>query len=326
MMDEMLPADAVSHFSAVLAQEEFRAELDRLFLSEWHWGTPQEVRLRPLKAHKERCTFEIRVRTENGWHSVIGKVDTIDRSDVFAAMQAIVRSGFGPKAAFAIPLPLAYLPLLHVLFEENVQGRWALEVFLNGGPDEQLETARRCGAWLAQFHTSAPRLGNRDEPGGLLPQIDYWAEQIKGSGELLSTKCELLLRKLDAAMPAEGTLEFCPGHGSYIPQHVFLSGRRTITIDLDKYDLADPGRDLAWFVVSLQRLGLRQSGSLRARDMAVDAFLQAYASDRPVEALKHLAFFKAAECLHRAHRDLYKRTTPIPSWACIMLEEGLRAL
>ena len=63
MMNEMLPASDVSRFSAVLAQEEFRTELNRLFLSEWNWGTPEEVRVRPFKAHNDRCTFEISGRT-----------------------------------------------------------------------------------------------------------------------------------------------------------------------------------------------------------------------------------------------------------------------
>ncbi len=326
MMEEILPAEHVSRFSAVLAQEEFHNELERLFLSEWHWGTPQEVHIQPRKAHKDRCTFEIAAKTESGWHSVIGKVYAVDRSDVLSAMQAVVQSGFGPEAEFAVPRPLAYLSSLHVLFEEKVQGRWAMEVFLNGSLDEQIASARHCGAWLARFHTVAPQLGKRDEPRELLPQISYWGERIKSFGEPFAGKCELLSRKLETLMPASSIVQYCAGHGSYIPEHVFLSEGRTIAIDIDEHDVADPGRDLAWFVVSLQRLGLKQVGSLRARDAAVDAFLREYSAARPHETLNHLPFFKAAECLHRAHRDLFKRTIPIPQWADIMLDEGLRAL
>ena len=64
----------VSRFAAVLDRDEFRSELDRLCVSEWRWGAPQAVRFQPLKWHRERCTFEIAVKTETGWHRVIGKV------------------------------------------------------------------------------------------------------------------------------------------------------------------------------------------------------------------------------------------------------------
>src|SRR5207244_653947 len=157
--------------------------------------TLRAMRLRVLKAHKDRCTFEVSLDTENGWQSVIGKVHDVDRSDVVGVMQSIVDAGFGPTAEFAIPRPLTYVPSLHVL-----------------------------------------------------------------------------LRDLEAAIPTPGSFEPCAGHGSYMPEHVILSGRRTMVIDLDEYDVADPARDLAWFIVSLERLGLKKRGSLRAHDQSVDAF------------------------------------------------------
>ena len=201
-----------------------------------------------------------------------------------------------------------------------------MEIFLNSGPDERIMTAQRCGAWLAQFHNVAPRQGNLAEPDHLLPQTRYWTERIKSSGESFARRSESLSEKLEAAVPNSRTVEFCPGHGGYMPEHVFLNGKRTICFDLDEHDVADPARDLAWFIVSLQRLGLKRLGSLRARDIEVDAFLKSYATARDQNALRHLPFFKAAECLHRAHRDLYKRTPPIPQWAEIMIDEGLSAL
>src|SRR5205807_90098 len=71
---------SVSAFSAVLAREEFREELDRLSFSRWRWGARQDLRLRSLKCHEhDRCTFEIALKTPNGWHSVIGKVFVQDR-------------------------------------------------------------------------------------------------------------------------------------------------------------------------------------------------------------------------------------------------------
>jgi len=58
----------------------------------------------------------------------------------------------------------------------------------------------------------------------------------------------------------------------------------------------------------------------------VAAFIEAYRNTINFDALNHLPFFKAVECLHRAHRDLYKRTLPIPEWSEAMLDEGLSSL
>src|SRR3989454_11390124 len=107
-------------------------------------------------------------------------------------------------------------------------------------------------------------------------------------------------------MPTPGSFEPCAGHGSYMPEHVIMCGRRTVVIDLDEYDVAAPARDLAWFIVSLERLGLKKRGSLRAHDPSVDAFLDAYRASGPRDASKYIAFYKAAECLHRPGRALLK--------------------
>ncbi len=322
--EEILPAEDVSRFSALLSGEEFRRELGRLFVSQWRWGKPEEVQVKPLKAHKDRCTFDVRVKTEQGWRSIIGKVYSNDRPDVMIMQKAVAQSGFGPDGKFAIAQPLAYVSSLRILFEEKIQGKLAMELFLNGSPDEQTEAARRSGKWLARFHSYAPRLGRTTAPKELLPQISYWSERIKRSGEPFASKSESLFRRLDSTMP--DSVESCCGHGSFIPEHVFLNGPQTIAIDLDEHDVADPSRDLAWFIVSLERLGLKQGLSLRAHDREVTAFLETYVSARNLDASKQLPFFKAVECLHRAHRDLYKRTVPIPEWSEAMIDEGLSSL
>ena len=326
MQGEMLPAGPVSRFTAIISQPEFRRELDRLFQSEWLWGRPEEVQFRPFKAHKTRCTFEISGRTGNQWHRVIGKIHTVDRSDTFTTMQEIAESGFGPDSEFAIPQPLAYVPSLNALFEEKIEGRWAMDIFLNGGSEEMIDVAERCGRWLGHFHNKAPHLGGVDKSQSTMPTTRYYAGHVKEYGGTFAEKSDLLLHKVESAEPAPSDTILCTGHGSYIPEHVFLNGRRTITIDIDEHDIADPGRDLAWFTVSLQRLGLKKEGSIRTRDDPVDAFLRAYEIIRGKPSMRHVPFFKAAECLHRANRDLYKRKVPIPQWADIMLDEGLRTL
>jgi len=57
--------EAVERFSAVLGQEEFLAELDLGCHAEWS-SSPRQIRLRPVKEHVNRCTFEIAIETTLG--------------------------------------------------------------------------------------------------------------------------------------------------------------------------------------------------------------------------------------------------------------------
>jgi len=137
--------EAVERFSAVLRQEDFLVELNRLLPSPGKPEPFQDVHIQMLKPHKNRVTFEMRLKSSGGWQSVICKVHLANRLDVFDAMQVIFNAGFGPESEFALPQPLAYLSKLHVLFEEKILGNWAMDIFMNGGNDAQIETALGLG-------------------------------------------------------------------------------------------------------------------------------------------------------------------------------------
>src|SRR5207302_9555443 len=107
---------------------------------------------------------------------------------------------------------------------------------------------------LGRFHTTAPSLGKVADLSEEFSRYRYWIDLVVSCGEPLAGKAELLFQKLRAAIPDLGAIESCAGHGSYIPEHVIFSGWRTATLDLDEYDAADPGRDIAWFTASLHCL------------------------------------------------------------------------
>ncbi len=147
-------------FSAILDQDELCRQLDGLSASDWGWGAPREIRVQLLKFHRgRRYVFEICVETESGWHSLIGKIHDMDRSDVFGVMEALRATGFGLRAEFSIPQALNYLPHSCLLLQEKVNGPSAREIFLNGNRRESTEAAVRCALWLARFHAVAPRRG-----------------------------------------------------------------------------------------------------------------------------------------------------------------------
>lgn len=316
--------EAVQRFTAVLDRDEFRAKLDRLFPSRDKGR--RQIRLAVLKGHKDRCTFETSVQTRDGWRSVIAKVYETDRSDVFETMRAVAGSDFGSDAEFAIPEPIDYLRPLNILLEERVRGTQVMEIAVAGSPPEQVAAMERCGTWLAHFHANAPRLRDTRTPEELIARCRFWTDQIRDFGGSLSTKADAAVQKLEDALPHGDGLRLCASHGSFMPEHVILSGTRTVTIDLDEYGIADPAYDMAWFIVSLERLGLKQRGTLRAHDVAVEAFVRAYASHAVRDVRLQLPFYKGVECMHRAFRDLRKRVPSEPEWADRMLDEALLSL
>jgi len=241
---------------------------------------------------------------------------------MFDAMVAMVQAGFGPWALYSIPQPLLYVDRANVLLEEKVEGESALDLLLDAPVRERIGAAERCGVWLARFHDEAPRLGRIDDVAAARERIGRWTERIEEFGGGLGEKSRRLAQRLEAAMPPSDAGDHRAVHGSCMPEHVIFSGSRTTTIDLDEVDTADPARDVAWFPVSLRRLGLKRSGSLRAFDDLAERFQSTYAGARG-RRLDHLPFYEAMECLHRARRDVFKRCPPLPEWAEQMIDEGL---
>jgi hypothetical protein len=91
--------------------------------AQWPWGTPREVRIQLLCSHPEpHCTFEIGVRADDGWHRLIGKTYATDHHYVYQVMERLRHAGLGPEDEFSIPRAIAYLPSLHLLLQERVEG------------------------------------------------------------------------------------------------------------------------------------------------------------------------------------------------------------
>src|SRR3989454_11588832 len=125
------------------------------------WGAIRDIQLQVLRHQpgKGRCTFEITLGTTSGSHSLIGKVYAEDRSDVYRAMEEIVRAGFGPEEEFAIPRPVAFLAPLRLLLYEKAPGTRSTVAILNTTGSDRALAAERCARWLARFHARGPRSG-----------------------------------------------------------------------------------------------------------------------------------------------------------------------
>jgi hypothetical protein len=285
-----------------------------------------DIQFQILRRHRRRCTFDIAWQTAAGWGGLIGKVYAADREDVYRAMLEIRRRGFGPEAEFSIPEPLAYVLELHLLLQEKVQGARVKEIFLTGDERERAAAAQRCARWLARFHAAAPRLGPVYRLDEHLESLHHWSRSLAELGGAVADKATRLGAQLAAAAQGMGIFDLCAGHGHYTCGQVLLAGGRTVTFDWDDYDVADPCRDVADFLVALRRIGLKHPAAVPALDQAADIFQTTYvASNRP-DGTSHLAFQKAALCLKRARRDARKQEAGWRDRAAATLDDGLRAL
>ena len=287
----------------------------------------QDIRFHILKHHPgSRCTVEIALHTASGWEYAIGKVYASDRADVYRAMDAIRREGFGAADEYSIPKPLAYLSSLRLLLQEKVQGPRAKQVFLTGSEWDREQASKRCARWLAKFHTIAPLSGEVLDPNNEPHAIARWSRSIAKLGEPLASMVEELSERLLERVAAVRAGQLCAGHGSYNCNQIILAEGRTVAFDWDSYDVADPCRDVARFVVALQRLAFKYLGSFHALDGAIEIFLETYQELTPYQLTANLPWYRALTCLRLSKYEAHRPVCTFHDGIQALLAEGLRAL
>jgi aminoglycoside phosphotransferase (APT) family kinase protein len=318
----------IESLSEILGPEALAKHLQGVCLGPRIGGTIHKIQVRLLRHHiGRRCTLEIGLCTERGWHFVIGKVYHNDRFEVFQSMEKIQRVGFGPQDEFSIPQPLAYLHSLRLHLLERVEGPTAEEVFSTGDEAGRTAAAERCALWLARFHALAPHVGPVSNPNEYFnsKKMRRCKDEIAKLDRRFAGKPDRLLHLLEEAAPSRSDVNVCAGHGAYRLDHILLTQGRTVVIDIDTQDVADPARDLARFLVALRRLAL-ELGSIRMLDTAAEVFRTTYLAVGSLGAERNLPFFEAAACLKRAMRILSRREVQWRDKAEAMLDEGLRAI
>jgi len=318
---------AIPTLAAVLDPTELAKQLSQLSFPQWQWESSQGIQLRVLRWKKaSRCTFEIALNTASGSQELIGKVYAEDRADVYRAMQEIRQAGFGSEEEFAIPRPVAFLAPLRLLLYEKVPSTKAKDLILSPNESDRVLAAERCARWLARFHTIGPRLGMVFHLDQHLIALEGYGRRLADLGWPFADKARRLFKRLQTAASGLGSIEMCPGHGMYTAGQVLLAGDRTVTIDWDGYDVTDPSRDVARFIVALQRLALKKLGSTHALDWVGEVFLKTYISAGRLDVSGRLPFHKAAICLERADHDVDRQSRGSHERAEMMLDEGLRVL
>jgi len=313
--------------SGILDPVELINQIRQLPPSKWPHGVPQEVQAKLLRWRRPtRCTFEIRILTEGQSHQLIGKFYPKLGEDMYAVMEELWRAGFSRDAENSIAQPIAYLPSMRLLLQEKVEGLGAKEVFQHGDQPSRIAAAERCARWLARFHAFGPRSGPPVPIERVLRNTERRWRVIAELGGDMAAKSERLFRRLEAAARNLETPIVRPCHGDFGMHNVIFEGKRTVVFDLDGYALADPARDVARFIVKLERTGLDFLGSIRALDRAVEAFIKTYVASGGAPVAERLPFYKAHYYMKYVKRDLTTRDRGLHERAEVMLDEGLRTL
>jgi hypothetical protein len=276
-----------------------------------------------LKRHRHRCTFEIDWPIGDESRAVIGKVYGSDRADVYHAMETIRHVGFGSDAAFSIPEPLAYLPELRLLLQEKVVGLRAKHVLQTDRPSDWSQAAERSALWLARYHASGPRLGPSYRVADVVDSLDECSQSFGAAEDVHTDRATRLREYVQAGAVALAPTRPCSGHGHYSCGQVLIADGRTVVIDWDGYDVADPCRDVACFIVDCRRVAFKIPASRAAFYQAADIFLDTYLSHCQPNAGANLPFYVAARCLHLASKD---NRNDASERAAFMLDQGLRFL
>jgi hypothetical protein len=273
-----------------------------------------------------RLVLEIVLQTTTRWLRLVGKVYRENRPDVFEAIEKIWQSGLNREAEFSISRPIAYLPGLHLLLEEKVEGIPAKRLLLDGNASQRAAAAERCALWLVRFQALAPLQGKVMRVRKVLEQSERRVRSIFDAGAPFADKAERLFRRLSDIPSYLEKRPMCAGHGDYTHNQVILSDQATVTIDWDSYGVADPCRDVARFLVCLERLAMKELRAARGLEHACNVFVRSYLTADAPGVESHLPFYKAALYLQVARRDVVSQD-PWQLWrAEIMLNRALQAV
>ncbi|TLY22245.1 MAG: hypothetical protein E6K68_03515 [Nitrospirae bacterium] len=191
-------------------------------------------------------------------------------------LQALWKRAEAGGDGFTVGRPVAYLPGLHALLQEESPGTTLAELLLQDRSTSL--AARRIARALAIFNqdgVAATRRHSREDE----------ISELKWVGDLLQWACPHLAAEIDRIIGAVvAGLEEVPSgptHRDLTPDHILLEGDRLALIDLDSFAEADPVLDAATFLAHLCSMPLRFPVTHDRVQLATRAFAEEYFSHVP---------------------------------------------
>jgi Ser/Thr protein kinase RdoA (MazF antagonist) len=250
----------------------------------------------------DRSTFAVRTRA--GVPAVAKLYPSGGGEQTYANMAAVWRSSFGERRRPpGLPQPLDFVPEAGALIMERLPGRPLVEL----GPVREIDDV-------------VPLLVALHESDAVPSKRRNWARVVR-SAKRKAAKAEArtpdlgaLFRETAEALAAVelADAELVAGHGDFTPRNVLAGPGRLALIDWDRFQLADPARDVAYFGAWCFVWSLRRGGPPDWTPLERTAIR--YAELRPGSALEQrLPFHVAAGLVRIAHGivELWPHDAPL---------------
>ncbi|MEO8348160.1 MAG: phosphotransferase [Acidobacteriota bacterium] len=249
----------------------------------------------------------------------VGKVYPFGGGEAaFRNMTEVWASSFGARRRPpGLPRPLEYLPEAGVLVMERLEGRPLAEL----GLSERSELGRPM-ALVADLHGSDARPERTRDPRAILRSLDRKANRVADLAPEFAAPIREVVEKLAARVPPRAPL--VPSHGDFSPRNVLVAPGRLALIDWDRFQWAEPARDVAYAGVWCWARALRDG---RERGWSVlDAAAESYDRVRPGALNAASLSFHAAAGLVRIAHGLVELWPREASLAPRLASEALRML
>ena len=263
----------------------------------------------------DRTTLSLRTRSGL---PVVAKVLPPDRAvRVWANMEQLWRSSFGDRRQPpGLPQPLQLLPEIGAVVIERVEG----ELLTVAGPvtDLLLDGAMRL---LVSLHSCEAKPETRRSSRSIVRSMKRKAATIARLAPQHVPIVAPVIEALEARRPKD--TELVPSHGDFSPRNVLAGRERWVLLDWDRFQWADPARDVAYFAIHDWRDRLRR-GRWPDRSLLEKA-VRLYEARRPGADLDRQLGFHIAAGLTRMAASLVQlwpqEAWLVPALAKVALRE-----
>ena len=223
-------------------------------------GEPVQAALRRYGYTIEGTTFPtqrpdrttLSLRTRSGLPAVAKILPPERAAQVFTNMEQLWRSSFGGRRQPpGLPQPLQLLPEIGAVVVERVDGQPLAEL----GPvtDLRLEGAMRL---LVSLHGCDAVPETRRSSRGIVRSMQRKLAMIAQLAPQHASAVAPLIEALEARRPKD--TELVPSHGDFSPRNVLMGRERCVLLDWDRFQRADPARDVTYFAIHDWRERLRR--------------------------------------------------------------------
>ena len=250
---------------------------------------------------------------------VIAKVYPAGRGQIaFANMVEVWRSSFGEsRRPPGLPRVIDYLSDPEILIMERVAGRPLVE-------SPALDPALLDDAigLLASLHESDAKPSQVRSSKRIVKSIKRKTEDsLRLAPDLTETFSQATVELEERR---EGDRELVPSHGDFSPRNVVIGSGRLVVIDWDRFQIADPARDVAYLGTWCWAAHVRQG---RQPDWSVlDRTVTKYDTLRPQAAVRERLHFHIAAGLIRIAHSIVESWPTERSAVPRLIQEAVRHL